>query len=108
MRKVQGVLFAALVLTLTAFSPASLKAQDPIETAGVSVGVTAGNLWFLPIKAISVTIGALSGALSYVVTGGNLELTRQIWQDTAEAPYLITPEVARQSIGDRPELYETK
>lgn len=108
MRKIPVFLFAVLVLMLTAFSPASLKAQDTVETAGVAVGVTAGNLWFLPIKAISVTVGALSGALSYVVTGGNLELTRQIWQDTSEAPYLITPELASKSIGYRPELYETK
>jgi hypothetical protein len=107
MRKIPVFLFAALVSTLTAFSPAPVKAQEPVETAGVAVGVTAGNMWFLPIKAISVTVGALSGALSYVVTGGNLELTRQIWQDTSEPPYLITPELASKSVGYRPELYET-
>lgn len=100
-------LFVLLVFTLS-FSPVSLRAEDAIEKAGVAVGVAAGNLWFLPIKAITVTVGALSGALSYVVTGGNRELTQQIWQDTTEGPYLITPEVARTSIGSRPELVETK
>lgn len=100
-------LFVLLVFTLS-FSPVSLRGEDAIEKAGVAVGVTAGNLWFLPIKAITVTVGALSGALSYVVTGGNRELTQQIWQDTTEGPYLITPEVARTSIGSRPELVETK
>ncbi len=107
MRKIPVFLFAALLSTLTAFSPAPVQAQEPVETAGVAVGVTAGNMWFLPIKAISVTVGALSGALSYVVTGGNLELTRQIWQDTSEPPYLITPELASKSVGYRPELYQT-
>ena len=101
-------LLAALILTLVGISPASLNAEDAIEKAGVAVGVTAGNMWFLPIKAITVTVGALSGALSYVATGGNLELTRQIWQDTAEGPYLITSNVARTSIGHRPERQETK
>lgn len=100
-------LFALLVFTLS-FPPVSLRAEDAIEKAGVAVGVTAGNLWFLPIKAITVTVGALSGALSYVVTGGNRELTQQIWRDTTEGPYLITPEVARTSIGSRPELLDTK
>jgi hypothetical protein len=103
----RGSLLALLVFTLS-FSPVSLRAEDAIEKAGVAAGVTAGNLWFLPIKAITVTIGALSGALSYVVTGGNRELTQQIWRDTTEGPYLITPEVARTSIGSRPELLETK
>jgi hypothetical protein len=100
------LLLAALASTLVGLSPASLRAEDTIEKAGVAVGVTAGNMWFLPIKAITVTVGALSGALSYVVTGGNAELTQQIWQDTLQGPYLITPEVARKAIGQRPELQE--
>ena len=88
--------------------PALLRAEDAIEKAGVAVGVTAGNMWFLPIKLITVTMGAVSGALSYVVTGGNADLTRQIWRDTAEGPYVITPEVARMGVGQRPELLEQK
>jgi hypothetical protein len=99
---------AAVVLTITLISPALLRADDAIETAGVAVGVTAGNMWFLPIKALVVGIGALSGALSYVVTGGNAELTQQIWRDTTQGPYLITPEVARMGIGQRPELTDNK
>jgi hypothetical protein len=65
-------------------------------------------MWVLPIKAITVTIGALSGALSYIVTGGNAELTQQIWQDTLQEPYVVTRDLARKSIGQRPELQETK
>jgi hypothetical protein len=95
-----------LALALTVASPALLRAEDAIEKAGVGIGVTAGNMWFLPIKAIVVTLSALTGALSYVVTGGNAELTQQIWRDTSEGPYVITPELARTSIGQRPELAE--
>jgi hypothetical protein len=51
-------------------------------------------------------MGAVSGALSYVVTGGNADLTRQIWRDTTEGPYVITPEVARMGVGQRPELVD--
>jgi hypothetical protein len=49
-------------------------------------------------------MGALSGALSFVLTGGNEELTRQIWRDTSAGPYIITPELAKKAIGERPEL----
>jgi len=101
-------LLAALVLMLMGIFPDSLRAEDGVEKAGVAVGVTAGNMWVIPIKAITVTVGVLSGALSYIVTGGNTDLTQQIWQDTTEGPYLITPEFARKSIGRRPELEETK
>ena len=99
---------AVVVLTLTLTAPTLLRADDAIEKAGVAVGVTAGNMWFLPVKAIVVAIGALSGALSYVVTGGNAELTQQIWRDTTQGPYVITPEVARMGIGQRPELTDNK
>ena len=60
------------------------------------------------VTAIAVVMGALSGALSYVVTGGNAELTQQIWRDTTQGPYVITPEVARMGIGQRPELTDNK
>jgi hypothetical protein len=102
------LLSAALLLAILTLSAVPLSAEDLTEKAGVAVGVTVGNLWFVPIKALTLTVGAMSGALSYVVTGGNHELTQQIWQDTLQGPYVITPELARKSIGYRPELREIK
>lgn len=99
-----AALFAAAMVLIVV----PVGAEDATKKAGVALGVTAGNLWFLPIKAITVTVGALSGALSYVATGGNEELTRQIWRDTLRGPYVITPELARTSVGHRPEIEETK
>jgi hypothetical protein len=96
----------SLSLLMSGLNPFPLRAEEAIQKAGVAAGVTAGNMWFLPIKAISVSMGILSGALSYVVTGGNSDLTKQIWQDTTSGPYVISPEVARKAIGERPELLE--
>jgi hypothetical protein len=98
----------ALALILSSLAPTCLRAEDTIEKAGVAVGVTAGNMWVIPLKAISATNGILTGALSFVLTGGNLSLTQQIWQDTLQGPYMITPELAHKAIGERPELSETK
>jgi hypothetical protein len=94
------------VLFIASLAPSILRAQEPIEIAAIDIGVTAGNLIFVPAKAISVSMGLVSGALSFVLTGGNTDLTRQIWRDTTEGPYLITPELARKAIGNRPELLE--
>lgn len=96
----------ALVMILAGSFPSLLRAEDAIEKAGVAVGVTAGNMWFIPAKAISTSMGLIFGSLSYVLSGGNAELTRQIWQDTTEGPYLITPDLAKKAIGERPELLE--
>jgi len=95
---------AIAFLTIALLSPLPLFAENSQETTGVGVGLTAGNMWFVPIKAISVIMGLTGGALSFVLTGGDAELTRQMWQDTTAGPYLITPDLARKSIGERPEL----
>lgn len=100
--KIKLLRIALLIIAL--LSPLTLPAEDLTENLGVGIGVTAGNMWFVPIKSISFFWGLTEGALSFVLSGGNTELTQQIWQDTTQGPYLITPEVARTSIGERPEL----
>jgi hypothetical protein len=98
----------ALAMVLFGALPSLLHAQDTtIEKAGVAVGLTAGNMVFLPAKAISTSMGLFFGALSFVLTGGDTEVMQQTWRDTTEGPYLITPEVARNAIGRRPDLSET-
>jgi hypothetical protein len=102
------IAITVLSITLIGTNAAQLRAEDAIEKAGVGVGVTAGNMIFLPLKAAAMAAGAFFGAVSWVVTGGNTELTQQIWRDTSEGPYAITPEVARMAVGQRPELAEKK
>ncbi|HEX9445611.1 MAG TPA: hypothetical protein VGA73_15925 [Candidatus Binatia bacterium] len=101
MKKIAAGLAAFVLLALSA---PPLRAADPIEAAGVAVGLTAGNAVVIPAKAVSVGWGLISGALSFVLTGGNAELTAQIWRDVTEGPYLVTPDVALKAIGERPEL----
>ena len=98
------LLFATLVLLSGSACSSGIETQDMIEKQGVAVGVTAGNMIFIPAKAISASIGVLAGAFSYVATGGNADLTNQIWRDTTQGPYLVTPELAKKSVGDRPQL----
>ena len=99
---------ATLALALGHIFPSFLWADDLIEKGGVAIGVSVGNYVFLPAKFASVTIGLLAGATSWVLTGGNTDLTKQIWRDTTEGPYLITPELAKKGVGERPLLTEQK
>jgi hypothetical protein len=98
--------FLGFAIFLAGSLPSGLRAEDAIEKTGVVVGVTAGNMVFIPAKAISTSMGLFFGALSFVLTGGNADLTRQMWRDTTEGPYLITPDLAWKAIGERPELLE--
>jgi hypothetical protein len=61
----------------------------------------------IPAKAVSTSMGLFFGAVSLVLTGGDKEVAQQMWRNSTEGPYLITPEVARQAIGTRPQLSET-
>ena len=101
-----GFATLALALTLIGTAPSFLRAEDTIEKAGVAVGVTAGNMIFLPAKAISTSMGLFFGGLSFLLTGGDTEVTQQMWRYSTSEPYLITPEVARMAIGRRPLLEE--
>ena len=95
---------AVLLLALTNVVPSHLQAEDVIEKAGVVTGVTAGNAIAVPLKAVTMVIGGFAGVLSFIVTGGDTEVTKQVWRDTSQGPYMVTPEFARMSVGQRPEL----
>ncbi|HWO41911.1 MAG TPA: hypothetical protein VNO43_08925 [Candidatus Eisenbacteria bacterium] len=94
----------ALALLLALLSPNRANGEETIEKAGVIAGLTLGNTVFLPAKAAAVGMGLLTGALSILFFGGDRELATQIWRDTAEGPYIITPELAASAVGHRPEL----
>jgi ABC-type sugar transport system substrate-binding protein len=103
--KMFGMTAAAAVLLAASMLPSPARSEDSVEKAGVAIAVSAGNMWFVPLKAISTSMGLLSGALSFVLTG-NDDLTQQIWRDALQGPYIITPELAEKAIGERPELLE--
>lgn len=92
------------IIFMLSLCPLPLQAADPIEAAGMGIGMTVGNALFVPVKTISVGWGLIAGGLSFILSGGNADLTAQIWRDVTEGPYLITPDVARMAVGERPEL----
>jgi hypothetical protein len=93
------------ILFVSSFT-SGLRAENGIEKAGVVVGITVGNMVVIPAKAISTSMGLFFGALSFVLTGGDTEVTHQMWRYSTADPYLITPDLARKAIGERPELLE--
>jgi hypothetical protein len=103
MKKITAV-FAGLTIGIALLAPFPVRAADPVETAGVAVGVTAGNAVVIPANIISVGTGLIAGDMSIVLTGGNADLTRQIWSDVTEGPWYVSPALARRAIGERPEL----
>lgn len=106
-KKPRSIALVTLFILALSF-PFSARAIDVAEEAGVAVGLTAGNVLFVPVKVITVFSGLTASVFSFVVTGGNVEISRQIFQNTLQGPYLITPSVARTGVGERPELEKKK
>ena len=98
-----SIALAGLLLFLVAM-PA--RAENTMEKAGEGVALTAGNLVFLPAKGASMVFGAIGGALWFLFTGGDTEVTRQVMRDTSSGPYFIDRALAKKSIGERPLLTE--
>lgn len=98
----------AFSLILGMLPLAGARAEDTIEKAGIGVGLTIGNVLFLPVKAVSVSMGLITSSASLILSGGNGDLSEQILRDTTAEPYLITPELAKKAVGQRPELLEKK
>jgi|SRR5215475_1620903 len=103
-------LLAALAIVTALAGPVfAQNDEQPIDRTAVidktaaGIGITFGNAVFVPFKAISTVWVLGMGGLSFIISGGDTELTRQSWRDVTEGPWVITDEFARQSVGTRPE-----
>ncbi|MFQ5541829.1 MAG: hypothetical protein ACE5E2_03290 [Candidatus Binatia bacterium] len=96
-------LFVALLLCAL-LSPPSLSADDLVENAGVGIGVTAGNLIYVPFKVTIMVLAVPQAAFSWLLSGGNDQLTKQFLEDTLDEPYFISTELARFAVGESPDL----
>jgi hypothetical protein len=96
-------LFVALLLCAL-LSPPTLSADDLVENAGVGIGVTAGNLIYVPLKATVMVFAVPQAVFSWLLSGGNDQLTRQFLEDTLEGPYFISTDLARSAVGESPDL----
>jgi len=98
---------AALRCVLSCFfvglTLSGVRAEDTIEKVGAEVGLSIGNVLFLPLKAISVSMGLVNSSMS-LIFAGNLELADQVLSDTTAEPYYISPDLAKKAVGERPEL----
>jgi len=104
-KQISGIAAAIALSSILGSLPlSSAQAEDTIEKAGVGVGLTIGNVLFLPLKAVSVSMGLINSSMALIFSGGDVDLSEQILRDTTAEPYYITPELAKKAVGERPEL----
>ena len=94
----------AVFFLIALLSPIYLHAGEAIDKAGVTTGVTVGNIVFVPVKVALVAFAVPVAVISWLGSLGDTQQVKAIWKDTTDRPYFISPQVARKAIGQRPDL----
>jgi hypothetical protein len=61
--------------------------------AGLGVGSILSNVLYMPAKFTYATLGAVTGGLAYLLTGGNYDVAQTVWVASLGGTYVITPNV---------------
>jgi hypothetical protein len=70
--------------------PASAS-EGESHSAGSNAGAILADVLYVPGKIVFAGLGAVTSGLTYLVTLGNSEATRSVWDATVEGTYVITP-----------------
>ncbi len=103
MKGIAVLLVLALVhLTLVPVSIAQ-GAEDASQGSAKGAGLQAAS-WLLTLpygaaKVCFAVVGGVTGGLTYVFSGGNLDAAKAVWHTSVYGTYVLTPEHLQ---GDKP------
>jgi hypothetical protein len=66
--------------------------SDPVEEAGLGVASALLTLPYGPAKIVYAALGGLVGGATWLLTGGNLETAKTVWEPSFYGDYVITPD----------------
>lgn len=61
--------------------------------AGLGLGSMLTNLVYMPCKITYATLGAITGGLTYALTGGSYDTAEAVWVASLGGTYVITPDM---------------
>ncbi len=70
---------------------AAAAGQEEEHGVGSYVGAVAADVIYVPTKIAFACVGAVTSGLAYLVTVGNRETTKSVWDATVEGTYVLTP-----------------
>ena len=65
---------------------------DPVEQAGLGVVSALLTLPYGPAKIVYAGLGGIVGGATWVLTGGNAETAKTVWEPSFYGDYVITPD----------------
>lgn len=97
MSKFKFLVIVSFFLLLSLAGENKAMAESAWKEAGLGVASVVGSAIYSPVKIQYAALGAMTGAVAWVVTGGNTELARKIWEPALSGDYVITPQMLRGS-----------
>ncbi len=93
-RRLLGILFTAVIVAGTAAAePRDAPRGERRYSAGTYVTTALSNIVYLPAKVLLAGTGAVSSGIAYVVSLGNENVARSIWDPSVRGDYVVTPEM---------------
>jgi len=90
MQRLTTVTLGLVLATILQARPAGAT-HSQVGEAGLALGAAAANLIYLPVKTV-VAVGGLGlGALTGLLTGGDVRAAYALWVPTTGGTFLLTP-----------------
>jgi hypothetical protein len=89
---VAAVAVAAMLVT-SADGAVAEEERGTWSQAGLGVGSMLTNLVYMPVKVTYATLGAITGGLTYALTGGSYDTAQSVWVASLGGTYVITPDM---------------
>jgi hypothetical protein len=79
---------------------AASEAREASSNFGIGVVTVLANLVYMPVKTTFGLLGAFTGSLAYVLTGGNREVADGVWVPSLGGDYVLSTDMmtGRESV----------
>lgn len=81
------------ILLLSLAGGREAKAENAWEDAALGVASVLGSAIYSPVKIHYAALGAFTGGVIWIVTGGKSEVAQKIWEPALQGDYVITPQM---------------
>ncbi len=95
----QGV---ALALALSVVAATARAEDDFLSDLGWGTLAVLTNVVYVPAKLAWAGVGGITGSLAYLVTLGDAQTAKRIWQPTLGGTYVLTPAILK---GEEPLIF---
>ena len=90
MAKLRFFKVTVVILLLYLTGGSEVRADNAWKEAALGVASVLGSAIYSPVKISYAALGAFTGGVVWIVTGGKTEVAQKIWKPALRGDYVIT------------------